>query len=118
EQALYERLLPGLYWQQGAKRAGSTEERHEKREFAEQFLNAEWGTGGGLSRLAKEEQEEVKRVASELVGLFARSSSCVEGRNGRLALFHHGQTRLSAGRLRALTVVHNYVAERPDGTTA
>jgi len=53
-----------------------------------------------------------------VVGLFARSSSCVEGRNGRLSLFHHGQTRLSAGRLRALTVVHNYVAERPDGTTA
>jgi hypothetical protein len=40
-------------------------------------------------------------VSNEVVGLFARSSSCVEGRNGRLALFHHGQTRLSAGRLNA-----------------
>src|SRR6202035_1279346 len=74
-QALYERLLPGLYWQQAAKRARTTEQRHEKEALAEQLLKAAWATGGVLSRLAKEEQEEVKRVASELVGLFARSSS-------------------------------------------
>ena len=51
-------------------------------------------------------------------GLFSRSSSCVEGRNGRLSLHHHGQGRLSEGRLKALTTVHNYVIERSDGTTA
>jgi hypothetical protein len=118
ERALYERLLPGLYWQQAAKQARTTEQRHEKEVLAEQLLQAAWAKGGVLSRLAEEEQEEVKRVANELVGLFARSSSCVEGRNGRLALFHHGQTRLSAGRLKALTVIHNYLTERTDGTTA
>jgi Family of unknown function (DUF6399) len=118
ERALYERLLPGLYWQQAAKRARTTEQRHEKEALAEQLLQAAWATGSVLSRLAKEEQEEVKCVANELVGLFARSSSCVEGRNGRLALFHHGQTRLSAARLKALTVIHNYLTERADGTTA
>jgi hypothetical protein len=42
----------------------------------------------------------------------------VEGRNGRLSLYHHGQGPLSNGRLRALTAVHNFVAERGDGTTA
>jgi len=68
-----------------------------------------------LSRLRQEDQEAVKRVSNEVVGLFARSSSCVAGRNGRLSLFHHGQTRLSAGRLKALTVIHNYLSERADG---
>jgi Family of unknown function (DUF6399) len=118
ERAMYERLLPGLYWQQAAKRARTAEQRHEKAALAERLLKEAWAAGGVLSRLTEEEQQDVKRVASEVAGLFARSSSCVEGRNGRLALFHHGQTRLSAGRLKALTVIHNYVTERADGTTA
>ena len=61
---------------------------------------------------------EIARVASEAVALFVRSSSCVEGRNGRLSLYHHGQGPLSEVRLRALTAVHNYVVKREDGTTA
>ena len=46
------------------------------------------------------------------------SSSCVEGRNGRLSLYHHGQGPLHKERLQALTVWHNYGCERWDGTTA
>jgi hypothetical protein len=118
EQAVSAKLLPGLYWQQAAPRARTTQERQQKEGLAERFLREAWAEGGELRRLAPEEQEEVKRVAREVVGLFARSSSCVEGRNGRLALFHHGQTRLSAGRLKALTVIHNYQSTRADGTTA
>jgi hypothetical protein len=118
ERAMYDRLLPGLYWQQAAKRARTAEQRRDKEELAERLLKEAWAANGALSRLTEQEQKEVKRVAHEVVGLFARSSSCVEGRNGRLALFHHGQTRLSAGRLKALTVIHNYLTERADGTTA
>ena len=54
----------------------------------------------------------------ECAGLFSRFCSCVEGRNGRLSLHHHGQGRLSARKLKALTVVHNYGVKRADGTTA
>ncbi len=118
ERAVYERLLPGLYWQQAARRGRTAEQRQDKEVLAEELLKEAWEEGGVLSRLTAEDQERVKRVANEVVGLFARSSSCVEGRNGRLALFHHGQTRLSAGRLKALTVIHNYVTMRADGTTA
>jgi hypothetical protein len=118
ERAMYECLLPGLYWQRAAKQARTAEQRHEKEALAERLLKEAWAAAGVLRRLTEEEQQAVKRVASEVVGLFARSSSCVEGRNGRLALFHHGQTRLSAGRLKALTVIHNYLTERVDGTTA
>jgi hypothetical protein len=118
EQVLYTSLLPGLYWQQAAKRGRTAEQRQQKAALAERLLKDAWAPGGVLSRLTPEEQQEVKRAAHELVGLFARSSSCVEGRNGRLALFHHGQTRLNAGRLKALTVIHNYMTKRADGTTA
>jgi len=118
EQAVEEWLLPGLYWQQAAGRARTAEDRRQKGELAERFVKEAWSAGGALRRLEEEKQEEVKRMAREVVGLFARSSSCVEGRNGRLSLFHHGQTRLSAGRLKALTVIHNYQTQRADGTTA
>lgn len=42
----------------------------------------------------------------------------MEGRNGQLALHHHGKHRLSHCKLAALTAMHNYFIRRPDGTTA
>ena len=118
EQAVNEELLPGLYWQQAARRGRIAEDRQHKEELAQRLLKQAWRKGGALSQLPKQRRQEVQRVAKEVVGLFCRSSSCVEGRNGRLSLLHHGQCRLSAGRLKALTTVHNYLVERPDGTTA
>jgi Family of unknown function (DUF6399) len=118
QRVVYDQILPGLYWQQAARRARTAEEQHHHEILAERLLREGWATGGVLSQLSAEQQQAVQRVSHEVVGLFARSSSAVEGRNGRLALFHHGQTRLSAGRLKALTTVHNYLVERADGTTA
>jgi hypothetical protein len=60
----------------------------------------------------------VERVGREAVSRFVRSSSCVEGRNGQLSLHHHGSHALSPGKLKALTVLHNYFIERADGSTA
>ena len=42
----------------------------------------------------------------------------MEGRNGQLSLRHHGLHRLTTRKLGALGVLHNYLAKRPDGTTA
>jgi hypothetical protein len=118
ERAVSEQLLPGLYWQQAARRGRTADERRRCQELARRLLGQAWRRGGALSRLDKEQRDAVARVGRELVGLFARSSSCVEGRNGQLSLLQHGQARLSGTRLKALTAVHNYVSERPDGTTA
>jgi hypothetical protein len=118
EQAMQEKLLAGLYWQQAARRARTAEERQEKEELAARLVKEAWAADGALMRLKEEEREQVRRVAAEVVNLFARSSSCVEGRNGRLALLHHGHTRLSTGHLKALSVVHNYIVKRSDGSTA
>ena len=111
-----EQLLPGLYWQREAARGRDAGQRQQRRELSQRLLTQAWS--GPLAHLAEEKQAQVRRVAQEAVELFQRSSSCVEGRNGQLALHHHGQGPLSAGRLRALTAVHNFVLERPDGTTA
>src|SRR5262245_5046454 len=76
------------------------------------------GPASGLSKLPAEDRAKVERVAEQAADLFQRSSSCVEGRNGQLALRHHSLHRLSNGKLVALTVVHNYYLTRRDGTTA
>jgi len=118
ERVVYECLVAGHYWEQAANRARQPEERQRLKALAERLKKHAWEQGGVLSLLPKEQREEVERVSRQCGGLFSRSSSCVEGRNGRLSLHHHGQGRLSEGRLKALTTVHNYVIERSDGTTA
>jgi Family of unknown function (DUF6399) len=118
ERAVKESLLPGLYWERAAGQARDGEERQRLQQLAEGLQKAAWQKGGALASLPEEEKREVQRVAQECAGLFSRSSSCVEGRNGRLSLHHHGQGRLSPRKLKALTVVHNYMVKRTDGTTA
>ena len=56
--------------------------------------------------------------ARQCADLFQRSSSCVEGRNGHLSLRHHALHHLTARKLQALTVLHNYAVQREDGSTA
>jgi Family of unknown function (DUF6399) len=118
EQRVREKLLPGYYWAMAAGRARTAEERKRLREMAVSLKKEAWQEGGALSSLPEEERKEVEEVACASAGLFQRSSSCVEGRNGRLSLQHHGHSRVSERRLKALTVIHNYMVKRPDGTTA
>ena len=59
-----------------------------------------------------------KQVAGECADLFQRSSSCVEGRNGFLALYQHGHHRLGPRKQQVLTALHNFAIQRLDGTTA
>jgi hypothetical protein len=118
EQTVREQLLPGLYWQREASRGRDAEQRRQRRELSTRLLAAAWSSDSPLGSLSLADQDTLERVCREAVGLFQRSSSCVEGRNGRLSLLHHGHGPLSAGRLQALTVVHNYLSRRADGTTA
>jgi Family of unknown function (DUF6399) len=117
ERVVYEKLLPGHYWGMAAGRARTAEERKRLQEMAEKLKTEAWHEGA-LSSLSEEERQDVAEVAQASAGLFQRSSSCVEGRNGRLSLQQHGHSRVSARRLQALTVIHNYVVQRSDGTTA
>jgi hypothetical protein len=116
--AVREQLLAGLYWQRQASRGRDAQQKRQRRELAARLLTAAWAARGPLGRMSAERRAALTGVAEEAVTLFVRSSSCVEGRNGQLALYHHGQGPLSELRLRSLTAVHNFVVERADGTTA
>jgi hypothetical protein len=118
ERLVYEKVLPGYYWEAAGGRARTSEERERLTQMASKLKEQGRAEGGPLSELSEEERGRVQQVARETAGLFSRSSSCVEGRNGRLSLQHHGHSRVSQRRLTALSVIHNHLVERPDGTTA
>jgi hypothetical protein len=108
-----ERLVAGMYLRRVAGQARGAEGRAALRALAERCL--------AEARSGRAEPEggwaEAERLAREWSGWFQRSSSCVEGRNGQLALRHHSLHRLSKRKLAALTAIHNYWLKR-GGTTA
>ena len=118
QQVVYEQLLPGLYWAGAAARGRTAADQKRLRALAQGYLERAWSPESALSRLGEGQKALVQRVCQEAVSRFVRSSSCVEGRNGQLSLYHHGSHALSAGKLKALTVLHNYFIERSDGSTA
>jgi hypothetical protein len=116
--AVLEQLLPGRYWAAATARGRDAEQRRQLRALSERLLAQAWCSSGPLAVLGEGERQRVEQVVSLAAELFQRSSSCVEGRNGQLSLYHHGQGALSAGRLKALTAAHNYLPRSSDGTTA
>jgi len=114
-EAIWTRLIPPLYSLRAARRAASAADR--------QLLEA---TCTRLLLRAREALEalpasllvDAEQLAADCVEIFVRGTSCVEGRNGQLALRHHSLHRLSDRCLTALTVIHNYHLRRPDGSTA
>jgi len=109
-------LVPAAYLARLAERATTVAERSALLTVRQGLLDRADPTV--LALLTPDRWREVERVVLTCVDLFVRSTSCVEGRNGRLALWHHHLHRLSAKRLGALTVIHNYWIRRTDGTTA
>jgi hypothetical protein len=118
ETVLYEHLIPAVYLEQVAERYTDPEQRQRLQAQANTLLEPLRRSDGALSGLNENERQALEQLALDCARCFQRSSSCVEGRNGQLALYHHGRHRLSERRLTALTTVHNFLIRRPDGTTA
>lgn len=117
EQAMHQALIPALYLQAAAAKAPTAEQRKAITATSERLLQPLRSPQGPLARLDDAQKAQLEQVAHECANLFQRSSSCVEGRNGYLALWHHNLHALSARRLQALTVMHNYYTRRPDAIT-
>jgi hypothetical protein len=115
---LREELLPGLYLEQAAQKVSTSAERQRLRARAVEILARARSPDGLWGTLSQTERAELEAKARQCANLFQRSSSCVEGRNGQLSLRHHGLHRLTARKLGALRVLHNFLVERPDRTTA
>jgi hypothetical protein len=118
ETVVRSKLVSSCYWQTQSKREASAEERARLRELARQLGEEAWREDGPLAGLSAEEKEAVQKAAQEAAGMFRRSSSCVEGLNGRLSLHRHGQGPLSQDKLNALVANHNYLKKAKDGSTA
>ena len=73
---------------------------------------------GLWSRLPEPLRQAVGALARACASQWQRSSSGLEGRNGYLSMRHHHLHALPTGWLQMLTVLHNYVIQRADGTTA
>lgn len=118
KQVVLDRLVPSFYLDEAGKKASTAEQRSKLRSRAAELRAPRDQGADPLSRLDDGERTAVHEVALECAQLFQRSSSCVEGRNGVLALRRHSLHRLTPRKLAALTVVHNYGTTRADGTTA
>ena len=118
EQTVYDHLIPGIYLHLVAERVENAQQRHTLQIKSEELLAPLRAKDGPLSDFGLEELVSIESVAQECAQLFQRSSSCVEGRNGQLALHHHRLHRISGRKLAALTTVHNYSMKRGDDSTA
>jgi Family of unknown function (DUF6399) len=113
-----EQLIAGLYLRRVAGQARSPAERAAITRVADRLLAQARAPDSPLAALPAERRDALEREAVWCAALFQRSSSCVEGRNGQLALRHHHLHQLGPRKLQVLTILHNYLIRRPDGTTA
>jgi len=104
-------LIPAAYLDRVAKRRPHSE-RGAIEDVARRLRR------DASSHISVEDEAQLHRIAALCADEFQRSSSCVEGRNGRLSQYQHALRQLNPAKQAALTVVHNYLATRPDGTTA
>ena len=115
---MQEQLIPGYYLQRAAEKADTAQERQRLRALSEEVLARARAPDGLWGTLSPKARTDLEGKAQQCADIFQRSSSCVEGRNGQLSLKHHALHRLTTRKLRALTVLHNYLLQRADGSTA
>ncbi len=112
------RLVPALYLLRFARSSPRAAQRRQLEAVAARLLQPLQQGPHPLRLRSDAERDHIVSVAQRCADILQRSSSCVEGRNGQLALHHHGAHRISDRALRALSTVHNFLLRRPDGTTA
>ena len=113
EQAMLNDLIPALYLERVAARSTRAEHRHRLRALSAQRLAPLQQPSHPIQSLDEQTRRHLEQVAGECADLFQRSSSCVEGRNGFLALYQHGHHRLSPRKQQVLTALHNFAISAP-----
>lgn len=111
-------LIPVLYLSRVIQQTRDAARRDELRTVRSRLLEKLVQPGGLWRSLPLSLRCALVVLARDCVDLFQRSTGCVEGRNGYLSLHQHQMRGLGPALLKALTVVHNFVIKRADGTTA
>jgi hypothetical protein len=111
------RLVPAAYLQ---RVAGQMKDREKSKKVLElaRVIREKAVASFSLSDLPEATLERIFNLATSLSGVFQRSSSCVEGRNGFLSLKFHNSRGLSCRQIEIFTGLANFVSRRSDGTTA
>ncbi len=110
-------VLPLRYLESVRARASHASERH-RLDDALGTLRERLAAATVWSSQSAGTRQRLESTAAWLAGHFVRASSAVEGHNGFLSLRYHHRRALPPARLKALMVIHNYVIQREDGTTA
>lgn len=110
-------LLPTAFWNE---QVSHCDQPLIKESYSQLLLQAqETLINHSLTKkLLQHELEYWSHWAVDSVNQFQRASSAVEGRNGYLAQVYHNRRGLSQRRLHVLTIIHNFLLKRSDGTTA
>jgi hypothetical protein len=111
------KLIPAAYLERVAARRNK-EEGAPLLATAAGLASSAFAMDGPLAGLDSEAQARLTAEADRLAGIFRRSSSCVEGRNGVLSFRHHGLRGIPLRKRRCLTALHNFFIERTEGNTA
>lgn len=109
-------LLPVIYWYDQLQKTRNPEMR-EVYETALHKAQAAYADHPITRTISKKDLDRWRTWAEWASGNFHRASSAVEGRNGALSQSYHNGRGLTARRLGALTVIHNYDTRRRDGST-
>lgn len=116
--AMHAKLIPSLSLDRVAQ-TRTVSDGEPLRERAERLRTPLLQPGGVWSALSPVAQDHLHTEAKRLAGVFQRSSSHVEGRNGSLSLRSHQLRGLDLPRKReCFTAMHNFFLTRLDGTTA
>jgi hypothetical protein len=118
EQAVRDALIPALYLEWVSRQHPDADERRRLRALSARLLAPLQQADHPIQSLSAEKREQIVQVATECAHFFQRSSSCVEGRNGQLALHQHAHHRLGPRKQAVLTAIHNFGRSDADGTTA
>jgi hypothetical protein len=111
------RLLPAAY----IERIASRKRKDEQRPFLEkaaELTRSAFSAGTELDSYSGQQRELLLQKCREQALLFQRSSSPLEGRNGRLSQMHAIGRGVGERTLQVHTVLSNFLIERLDDTTA
>jgi len=117
EKLLKELLIPIEYLKIAANKEQVASDRDTIMKIADQ-LNKKLEMHELWNIKNAEDKNRLRAFALECAQTFQRSSSCVEGRNSHLTLWHHGVGAINIRKSSSISIVSNYFIERADNTTA